>query len=674
MTIQHAGVSKHCATNHAAFGLTALCCALVALAPAARAAVDQSAWEKRQALTITTPGPVRVALAPELLDAARVDLADLRLLAPDGGEVPFAVLRQPPIGPATITLPVTPRLQGRTTVLEFSLERPEKARRIRLGTMAPEFVKGATLEVRSADGGWRTIVRDVVVFRLRSGVENVLLDVPADGPVADFRITIDDARDAPVPFSQVGVEVAPSLEMPKTDVPVAIGAVDSSAEETRLAVDFGLRHRPVAALTLAVGDPIFERPVRLIARTAENDEVREEVLAAGTLRRLALPGGRSFTQLTMRVEVVLPAARLELAIDNGDSPPLQVTGIEAATRAIHIAFHAPAAGTFTLLAGNAGVTAPRYDVAAFAGDWAQLPVAAPAFHPLEANPGYRPASPPAEVPEVAGLFDPKGWKHRRDVTIEAAGAQVLELDPEVLARAQSGLGDLRLVRGDRQVPYLLERTSRQRTLALTLAPAPDAKRPRVGRWTIDLPYAGVPITRLVFTVSEPLFERRAAVFEMREDRRGQRWASALGEAAWTRRGPADSGRCAVALSTAPTGRRLVLEIDHGDNTPFAPMSVEAVYPLRRVRFASPARAAVVLHYGNPEATAPRYDLQLAAPKLLASQEHTAVLAPPAALEADDGGGLTLGTGAGRYAFWGALALVVVVLVWLVARLLPKPPD
>jgi hypothetical protein len=643
----------------------------LALAPAARAAVDAAAWKHRQTVTVPAAGPIRFDLPPELLDAARIDAADVRLLGPDGGETAFAVLPPRPPPASTKTIAVAPILRGRTTVIECELDEPCAIRGVRLATPAPAFVKGATLETRTAGGPWRVGARDAVIFRLPSGGEHLSIAAD-DASVAAVRITIDDDRDAPVPFTHVALEIPTAPAAPGGVVPVGITAVDSSAGETRIALDFGLRHRYLARLALAVRDPVFARPVRLVALTVEADEVRERVLASGTLRRLALPGGRSFADLEFPVETILPGARLELAVDDGDSPPLAIESVQATGRAIGIAFHAPAAGTYTLLAGNDQAAAPRYDVAAFASDWERLPSTQAACGVLERNPSYRPATPPPEVPETAGIFSSDGWRHRRTVTIANPGAQVLELDPEVLARAQPGLGDLRLVRGDRQVPYLVERSSRMRTLGLQLASAPDAARPSVGRWTIDLPVAGVPLARIVVAATEPIFDRHLVVSEIREDARGQPWPRILGEGQWIRRGSAESGTFAVTLRQPQATNRLVLEMDHGDNRPFAPAKVDGAYPLRRLRFACSSPGELVLHYGHASAGAPRYDLHLAAPMLLAAQEQTAELAPIASVEDERRGAFSLGGGLGRIAFWAALALVVVVLLWTVARLLPKP--
>ena len=183
--------------------------------------------------------------------------------------------------------------------------------------------------------------------------------------------------------------------------------------------------------------------------------------------------------------------------------------------------------------------------------------------------------------------------------------------------------------------------------------------------------ADTPIT-LRLTIAEPLFARTVIVGEILPDSRGHAWPRILGSAAVQRRNLGEPTVFTIPLSSRPQSGKLFVEIDHGDNAAFAPAKAEAIYPVRRLRFRAGDTAECTLLYGNPAAAAPRYDLQLAAPRLLSAPQRTAALVPAA------GAGtaralLDFGGPAARYAFWGALAVVVVLLVWLVAKLLPKPP-
>jgi hypothetical protein len=114
-----------------------------------------------------------------------------------------------------------------------------------------------------------------------------------------------------------------------------------------------------------------------------------------------------------------------------------------------------------------------------------------------------------------------------------------------------------------------------------------------------------------------------------------------------------------------------IETDNGDNPAIALGSVQAVYPVVRLVFKTAETDGFTLVYGNPAANAPRYDLSLVAAKLLTASRsgvQLEVAGPNSTTTGSRFAGLN-----GGYLFWGALALVVVVLLGVVAKLLPKPP-
>ncbi len=653
--------------------LAPLAALLAALAAASLASgFDSTAWEFRQSLTIDQAGPLRVALPAETLDAARADLADLRLLGPDGAELPFALVRRNTVRPSSERVTVQPRLAEHSTVVEFALSEVKPLQRLRLETPATDFIKGATAEVQDERGRWQRVADSALIFRMRSGAEQLALELHGVRG-RSVRLTIEDERSAPIPLTAVVVESGAGEAETLVDLPLAIVATEQEAGATRLTLDLGLQHRPIAQLVLEPRERVFQRAVRLATQQVEEDAIVEATIASGTLARLELPGERRFAQLALPVETASPTARLELVIDNGDSPPLTVERVVARLRRVDVGFEAPAAGTYTLLAGAPRATAPRYDVAAFASDWGRLPSAPAAADARTANPAYRPAQLPVDVPEFGGPLDASKWQYRRNIVLTAAGAQVLELDAEALALCRPDLADLRLARGERQVPYLLARNTRMRTAPLTLSPAPDTQRPSVGRWDLALPVAGMPITSLRLTVAEPVFARTAVVVERMEDSRGQPWPRVLGSLAIQRRSGDDPAVFTIPLQTRPQTGRITVELDHGDNAPFAPTKAEAVFPVSRLHFRATETAGCTLLYGKADSAAPRYDLQLAAPRLLAAPQHTATLEAGTAGAGPQLSVFDLGGPAARYLFWAALAVVVVVLVWLVARLLPKPP-
>lgn len=644
---------------------------LAALAAAGLAAAfDATAWEFQQTVTLDRAGPVRLALPAETLDAARADLADLRLLGPDGAEIPFAIIRRNTARPTLERIPTQARVDARTTVVEFGLAQDQPLQRLRIETPAAFFTKAASVEVEEAAGRWQRVVSSALIFRMHPDLEQLALDLQGVRG-RTVRLIIEDGDQGPIPVTAVVVEKGGNEPERFTELPAPVSGVEAEAGATRYTVDLGLRHRPLAALVLAAREGVFQRPSRLVATRLDDGVLVEETIATGTFARLNLPGDRRYEQLALPVERVAPAARLELVVENGDSPALTDVQFTARLRSVDLGFEAPAAGNYTLLAGAPGAAAPRYDVTAFTAEWGRLPSTTTPAGARTNNPTFRPAQLPADIPELAGAIDDQPWLRRRDVRLASGGAQVLELDATVLAQSRPDLADLRLVRNGRQVPYLLERSSRTRSSTLPLVALPDDKRPTVGRWELALPVDRLPVSSLRVTITEPVFAREVLVAELVPDSRGQPWPRVLGRASLRRTRPDDPTVFTIPLQSRPETGKLVVEIDHGDNAAFAPTQVEAVYPVNRLRFRSTETSGLVLLYGNPAATAPRYDLQLAAPRLLASEPN------PAALDAagTNGGGTTFGLGgpAARVAFWGALVVVVLVLLWLVARLLPKAP-
>jgi hypothetical protein len=270
-------------------------------------------------------------------------------------------------------------------------------------------------------------------------------------------------------------------------------------------------------------------------------------------------------------------------------------------------------------------------------------------------------------------IDVAKWKFRKLLPLTQAGAQEVELDPELLAHSQLDQRDLRIVRGEYQLPFLFERTSVSRLISLNAAAANDLKKPALSRWSLKLPQPGLPITRLVSTSSSPLFHREMRLWEEVTDERGDKFASDLGRATWDQTPDSPKRDLVIGLNARPQSDTLFLETDNGDNPAIELGNFRGYYPVTRVIFnATPDSSQQVwLYYGNLDATAPRYDLTLVAGDLLKAERSTVTAGPEENLSPKPSFvGQTL-TGSTRYIFWGALALVVIVLLAIMSRFLPK---
>jgi len=480
---------------------------------------------------------------------------------------------------------------------------------------------------------------------------------------------MDDRRAEAVAVS--GVEIGgldDDLAAPASEA-LVLRARDETPGETRLTLALPARNLPVSALVLTTDEPIFQRRVRVVQSRFEEQGIVESEVAAGTISRAAGVGGES---LRLTLERVLPEREVVLVIDNEDNPPLPVAEVRALVRPVRLVFHAAEAGEYRLLVGNARATAPRYDLAAFAGELSKLHPVALQIGGLVPQPEFAPSAPLPEVPTQGSPLDVAPWTYRKAVRPSAAGVQQLELDAEVLAHAAGDFSDLRLVNAGSQVPYVLQRTSLTRAVKVTVVSVPDAKRPTVSRWKLTLPQSDLPVVRLTATLGGTLFQRTVRLYSNEEDRRGNAWEQTLGHATWTQTPSRRTKTFSLGLSSR-VGDTLWLETDNGDNPALALEQVELHYPVTRVLFKTTAAQPLALYYGNARISAPRYDLSLVGGTLLAAEKTVPALGAEETLKEVSGGSRALKAHAG-WLFWGGLAVVVVVLLVVVAKLLPKPPT
>jgi hypothetical protein len=660
-------------------GARAVLLVLWAVAPAV--ALEPADWRYRQPLAVERAGLQKLALPPETLGLARAGLEDLRLLNPAGREVPFVFTAPAPEIPAATRAPESFRanLIGSTTELLITTGTANPLEALTLVSPAPGFLKAARLEWQRADGTWETVAEQTALFRQYGATQ---LRFPLERRVAaQLRVTVDDSRTRPVPFTGARLELAgstaPEVTLP---LPVRIVRREEFAGESVLTLDLGGAQVALAALEFSTPEPLFARTVTLTARELREESAAERTLGTAEIWRVAAEGVPASARLDAPLRCSTPSRELLLHIANGDSPPLAIERVAARQHPRWLVFHAAEPGAYALLTGNPQVAAPRYDLATLATALRDTPPGSLAPGRAEPNPGYRAADPLADAPLRGAALDPASWGFRKKVQLATAGVQQLELDLEVLARAKAGLADLRLVRDGAQVPYLLERPALARTVALTAAAAADPKRPRVSRWQLKLPRSGAPITRLMLASGTAVFQRHFKLVEkIADERRGETRERTLASADWSQT-PGEKRPLALPLAAPPAADVIFLETDNGDNPPIELSSVRAEYRVARLLFKTDSGAAataagdgLALYYGNNKAEAPRYDLALIARQILAAEKSVATLGAEEPMRAGGWGGQWLAGLSAGWIFWGALGLVVIGLLFVVAKLLPKPP-
>jgi hypothetical protein len=150
-------------------------------------------------------------------------------------------------------------------------------------------------------------------------------------------------------------------------------------------------------------------------------------------------------------------------------------------------------------------------------------------------------------------------------------------------------------------------------------------------------------------------------------RRRDRWFDTLASARWIH---ADQDKPAMPLMLSLPALQetaLFIVVDEGDNTPLPINTARVLLPSYRVRLFRENGSTLRVAYGRTDLGKPQYDLALLAPQVLGTP------ATDVALEAERpiAAGATAASILSPRVFWAALAIAVVVLLGLIARLLQK---
>lgn len=642
----------------------ALCCA----APACLGA-DFAEWHQRASFEVAAPGLHRVALTPAMLEAARPGLEDLRLADPSGSEIPFVIHIPLPEAPAALApRSFQTRLVPAATTALIETGTPSPIESVTLESPGRSFIKAARLE-GSKDGRMFTLLIEGAPLFRQINAEHMTLRM-APGVWPWLRLTVDDARSQPVPFTSALIHTAMPEAAPLEPTPARVTATDHAGGFTRLVLDLGSANLTVAELEFEIADALFQRPVLVGVAELVGGELRETELARGLLFSIDVGVGSATRQMRVALHRQVKARELILRIEDGDSPPLKIGAVRAFCRPVSLIFQARAPGAHHLFLGNGLCPAPRYDLGGFSGRLGQATASWINLGPLSANPGYRKPDTLPGLAETGAQLDTKKWRLRKAVTLRRSGVQQLELDLDVLSHARADLADLRLMRDGLQVPYLIEHSSLLRKVSPVARLVENQKRPGLSRWSLTLSHARLPLVRLQCRSRTALFQRHVRLFEQVPDGRGGSHERDLGGATWQRGTDAGNPPLGLVLEGRPESAVLFLEMDNGDNPPIELEAFEVAYPVTRLVFKT--TEAPELIYGHAKAHAPRYDVALVARPLLMAERSAAETGTEQGL---DGSLSTEGeplSGIRGWIFWGVLTAVVIGLIAVMARLLPKP--
>ncbi|MCE9518372.1 MAG: DUF3999 domain-containing protein [Verrucomicrobia bacterium] len=496
-------------------------------------AIDTTAWQHEQAVTISAPGLIRLDVPPETINVALPQLADVRLLSPSGVESPY-VIGWPAGDPPRVISPRSFKasLTDPSTVLEIETGTINAIEAVSLESPAASFIKAARVEGSNDGTQWHELAVNEVLFRQNGGTGRLRIPF-ASGSWHSLRITVDDKRNNPVPFTAARLLLTGSktATLPQT---VIIETREEKPHQTKLTIDLGAANLPLTTLRFTVGDAVFSRHITLSYLSDNNGQTVENFIGSGDIYRVTADG-LSTASLEIPLQRMVPTARIMVTIQNGDSPPLNITGIDAERNPVSLMFFASEIGSWKLLSGNTHATAPSYDLAKLKQDLNKAGGTELKPGALMTNANYK--APPAlpDVQSEGANIDLTKWHYRKPVTSTQAGVIRVELDAITLAHAQTSFSDLRLIQNEKQIPFLLDQTNASRTLQAKLTKDSDPKRPTVSLWRATMPLDGVPVTHLTFSSPTPLFERTLVVWAKTKDQMGNEYRMHLGTAQWTKK-------------------------------------------------------------------------------------------------------------------------------------------
>ena len=622
-------------------------------------ASDHAAWRHVQSVDVPAKGLIRLTLPSATINASKPGLDDLRLVDTNGAEVPY-IVEQPTLPSMQIASALNFRasLVGVTTSLEFDTGTTEKLHQITLISPSSSFIKAARLEGSNDGTTWQPLVDNDVLFR-QGNVDHLRFDF-APATWQKLRVTINDERSAPVAFTGAQLGLYQSATQTLTET-ATITARSESKGETLLTLKLPTGKSWLGVLRVKTPEPIFSRHARVSGSGLGE--------ANGGLLRIALEGHQAEV-LDLHLQRQITDDELTLSIENGDSPPLKIDSVEITRYPQTLLFYASGIAKWKLFTGNSAAEAPRYDLAMLRSQLQSSASVTAIAGPLQTSDKFKQDANAPDETGAGAAIDLSGWSKRKTIEFKDTGVIQIELDQEVLATASSDYRDLRVIQGGAQVPFLIEPSAETTTISVPIEIDPNPKLPNTSRWLITLPATRLPVQGLTAQSPTPLFNRNISL-RTPVEWHGEKRDDFLSSAQWQHK-PGSTEPLVFGAHFRVDSDKLVLTTENGDNAAISIDSVTVSLPIVRLLFKADSKDSAQLYFGNPKARQPQYDLDLIRYDLTAANKVIAKLSPAELLKPE--AKKREAYGAGSPWLWAALVIVMGALLWMVARLLPKPPT
>ena len=609
-------------------------------------------------------------------------LNDLRLFGGDGREIAYLLIPPAADAPVFVTgrvLPITaadtPNDKASGFEVDFETVGPIDA--IDLSRVRAPFLKRFRLEGSGDRSRWTQLIAEGTAFNLPAEQLSRTRIQFLAGEYRYVRVTWDDTNSGrvPPPDAVHARRVTVSSPGPVLRAPVAITARPSEPGRTRFRLSLPAGRLPIVALELTVGGGHLSRNASVLESRLIGEQAEPQVIGQARLVRVMQEG---VSADALRIPIRQPTEPdLDLVVDDGDNPPLALEGVTAVFAELPWIYFESPGGPITARYGDLRLSAPRYDLEAIR-DNVPVQLAKALWRP-EPPRTLAPTSEGLPMPQTGSALTLEGFEYLRDVPPGPAGLIAIPLDAAVMARsgvAARRLSDVRVVdRNAQQIPYLLEKRDEPLLVDVTIErrDLPSVIQRRAGHSTayvVHVPYNQLPNARLALTTRARVFKRTVTLGTLiaATERQPARFVNHA-DHLWVH---ADEAAPAPSITFGvpeAIGGELLLIVEEGDNQPLPIDKATVLLPSYSIRLFRPADQPLRVLYGKDGVAPPRYDLQLLAPQVMGRRAEE-VIAGAEQRFADSATqrGVEM---VPPVVFWSVLALAVLVLLGMVARLMRR---
>jgi len=350
-------------------------------------ALELSEWKYRAEVTIEdgTGEYCKSILTPDIYDAARLDLGDIRLVDSHGEEVPYVLARpkdtteSPRYEPAIINRSTN---AGNAAMVTLDFRKKVMKNSIEVATRGNNFRRAVKVEGSNNNIEFFALVEQAYVFAISHDTRFEQVDLPAND-YRYLRITVEPmATEEKSPVIDEAKAFKVEKKFAERQLVPMVRVEYSEDEKSNLSIyvyDLGYCRLPISEIELDVADEAFYRYVTLEGRDAATRKVRidsednrqrfREVevgwgrITGGTIFRYTEASG----QERERVILWIPPSRrcyryLRITIKNYDDKPLMIRSVSAKIVAHEVIFPAGDNGVLALYVGSESARSPRYDL------------------------------------------------------------------------------------------------------------------------------------------------------------------------------------------------------------------------------------------------------------------------------------------------------------------------